>query len=391
MATQASANGSHLQESSVPPQDLLVGTRISEANDYALDQQSQSRQEASQELDDEPPRSLLYETPHQSRLVGPDHPHRGSSNDADGPFEAAQSGSNSPSGTPTTMMSHRYDERKDPERDLESSSTPQPSHPRNHTHATHPSTEAFFSPPSTNVEEQLQRTSSMRGRSTRKDVRPSQTPIASTSQDTFRSNSASPPPDLLESGSTSSELESLHLGNRKSRKRTGKQSRHQAGSRDKAAKQPLLPPPVTSGSPQSPTTQAGPSRAHQGNPYEHLRSYDDESSLQRPDAIDNVNQVAYRKGKRGHRNHRKFQSRKSQIDVAIQEDGDELALDGKPASETDRKTRRKRSRTHDSQAWIKSAGKNLTDKEKAMWMWVNVVDLDGYLQEVSSYHAGVPF
>lgn len=33
---------------------------------------------------------------------------------------------------------------------------------------------------------------------------------------------------------------------------------------------------------------------------------------------------------------------------------------------------------------MKQAGKNLSERERALWIWVNVVDLDGYLQEVRS-------
>jgi autophagy-related protein 9 len=35
--------------------------------------------------------------------------------------------------------------------------------------------------------------------------------------------------------------------------------------------------------------------------------------------------------------------------------------------------------------WMKDAGRNLSERERALWIWVNVVDLDGYLQEVNSW------
>ena len=338
--------------------------------------------------ENEPPQSLLYESTADDQQSSP--PRRDARND--GYFERSShsSGMRRKSGELPIRQSGRQhagspflaqgeDDEVDElinDRDLGSSSTPQP-YERSRTGfnaagrgmATNPDRLAGSvrspSPPTPHAA--LAQPSPVRGRGNSKEIRSTMT---SSSLSTFRSNSASPPPDLLESGSISSDLESLELGNHS--RRAGRRAKLV----DKNAQRPLLPVPVTSSHVVQPSTRndesmdAGPSqdrsRASIDDPGQHAKT---KSTGQRTDARDDVNGTPPAQEKK--KKHRRRRHDK---------DGNRSRPSSRSEGQLDA--------VGSGIGWMKDAGRNLSDRERALWIWVNVVDLDGYLQEVRRHPNG---
>lgn len=333
--------------------------------------------------DDEPPQSLLYESTTSGRRTSPNKPaqhgiYQESSPRA--PGSGRRSGelrlretTRQNTGSPF-IEQVEDDEVEEPgnDRDLGSSSTPQ-SYERSRTRfdtagqggSVNPNmrlTGSAGSASPTTPHAALAQPSPIRGRGSGKATRSTTT---STSLSTFRSNSASPPPDLLESGSISSDLESLELGN--NNRRPGRRAR----LADSSVQRPLLPAPVTA--PQTgqipglsdEVVDAGPSRNHGRTDDTDLTSLSRKANDQgdRTDARDNINGSPLPP-------ERKKKHRRKRHD----REGNRSRLSSRSGGQADSRS--------DDTGWIKDAGRNLSERERTLWIWVNVVDLDGYLQEV---------
>jgi hypothetical protein len=336
------------------------------------------------EDDDEPPQSLLYESTASDRDISPNkNPTRQS---------YPQRQPEIPDARRRSLEQRFHDTRRDnagspfiapveddetaaqiDERDFGSSSTPQP-YERSRTRfaatgdglSISPNKRVSGSPgsasPST-PHATVAQPSPMRGRSSGKATRSTTT---STSMSTFRSNSASPPPDLLESGSISSDLESLELGN------NSRRANRRSTLAERDVQQPLLPMPVTSTQGIQPqlmedrSMEAGPSRARgQGDAVDLAYSVDVSKPLNgRDDAKDDVNGPVSSSGRKK-KQHRRRRDK----------EGNRSRLSSRSAARLDS--------GRGDMGWMKDAGRNLSERERALWIWVNVVDLDGYLQEVN--------
>lgn len=197
-----------------------------------------------------------------------------------------------------------------------------------------------------------------------------------------RANSASPPPDLLMSPSSS--VSSIGLSTK----------HHRGIPRDAAAeKQSLLPLPVTTPHTTSSNTMDGSSRVGQSV---------DNSSTQ--DVIFDAKSERRREKKRSstksrtERHHHRQAKRHHKHSRVVEYGENDRGEDGEQYSDDDagnddqhamlmssflnrndsRTGRHKRSRKRVDP----TAG--LSEREKALWVWANVTDLDGYLQEVCS-------
>jgi hypothetical protein len=192
--------------------------------------------------------------------------------------------------------------------------------------------------------------------------------------DHSRTNSASPPPDLLRSRGSSVSSNGLSTNHRT--------MRSSDTFRDESGKGNLLPLPVTA--PQG------------GNRH---RSHPESEGHFAPNSVGNVifnaeldidDPPPSRKTKPDkHRHHKRRHHRppsastatESQYPAEEYSDDPHGMLMSARSTHTSEPSRRKRSkkRTKDPTA-------ALSERERAMWGWANVVDLDGYLQEVSLFH-----
>ena len=382
-------------EDSIPPDDILQSSTYRDADSYAEGRTStvkgQSRDfEAgnADDEDDDPPASIMYESEKETTHTYPeveaaalDNEQSRSNSGADRHVanrnsldfvrrDMAREDVSSP-------FINNEDEietgQKRSDRDLGSSSTPQPYERSRMRFSSGGKTSAVMSnsrlsgsggsnsPPIT-PQAPIAHPSPVRGRGSK----PARSAVTtSTSMSTFRSNSASPPPDLLESGSISSDLESLELGN------AGRRSGRKSKVVDRTAERPLLPVPVTA--PQvspfrDPLPEAGPSRTYD----RYGTEVDVDDAFDRPDARDDINGKT--EADSTSRTERKKRHRRRHKDKDTTRSRHDARSDSRGGSE----------RSRSGSKWMKQAGKNLSERERALWIWVNVVDLDGYLQEVRS-------
>jgi hypothetical protein len=373
----------------------------------ADDEQEQVRRavmlDPEDEEGDEPPQSLMYESVRSSRQengLGISHEESNPPSDILDPHQqdARRIGNRSstdtiidqtrrttrdssspflPSASDLQVQSEEkeVDGKKGSDRDLASSSTPQP-YERNKSRfdSAGQSNETPFR--KNDHHPYIAQPSPVRGRPSNQTQSGGTT---STSLSTFRSNSASPPPDLLESGSISSDLESMELGT------TGRRSLRKPGTASRVVEKPLLPPPVTYEIPFTGSTRGaepGPSRDRRYHPIpidpqtDENEMSETEREQDRPDARDNINSIRDLESGRldQSRSERKRKSRRKH-DRDKETRGSRLEDRGSSVgSQTKSKSGRKR--------WT-DAVKGLSERERALWIWVNVVDLDGYLSEVS--------
>jgi hypothetical protein len=112
--------------------------------------------------------------------------------------------------------------------------------------------------------------------------------------------------------------------------------------------------------------EAGPSRARgQGDAIDLAYSIDaSKPSNGRDDAKDDANGPVPSSGRKK-KQHRRRQDK----------EGNRSRLSSRSAARLDS--------GRGDMGWMKDAGRNLSERERALWIWVNVVDLDGYLQEVN--------
>jgi hypothetical protein len=381
-------------EDSTPPDDILQPSTYRDADSYAEGRTStvkgQSRDYEAGNADDEdddPPASIMYESEKETNQTYPQAESSGVGNEQSrSNYRADRHIANRNSldvvrrdmerGDASSPFINSIENEVETgqirsDRDLGSSSTPQPYERSRTRFSSGSKTSAVISnsrlsgssgsnsPPRT-PQAPIAHSSPVRGRGN-KPTRSTMT--TSTSMSTFRSNSASPPPDLLESGSISSDLESLELGN------GGRRSGRKSKVVDRTAERPLLPVPVTA--PQATPfrdslPEAGPSRAY--DRYEMEANVDD--AFNRPDARDDINSKA--EAGSTSRTERKKRHRRRHKDKDATRSRHDARSDSRGGSEGSRSESK----------WMKQAGKNLSERERALWIWVNVVDLDGYLQEV---------
>ncbi len=190
--------------------------------------------------------------------------------------------------------------------------------------------------------------------------------MASAMTSTIRSNSASPPPDLLESAS-SPEMRRKGLG------------------ADRLPAINLVPGSCTSSA----------SAAYQSFPPSGARSEHGARSLSA--AEKGKGRAVPRDARRSNR-HKHINSQRDMVngdslsDTSSSADSQaELAgnIADSPDSGGPSRSASRTSSRHSGRHSRKSAWHGLDERQKALWSWVNVVDLDGYLQEVRRAVIGV--
>lgn len=196
-----------------------------------------------------------------------------------------------------------------------------------------------------------------------------------------RDNSASPPPDLLRSRSSS----------KSSVRRSGTYSQRDDILHDPRGKRDLLPVPVTT--PQGPTNRQ---QRPRDPPQTHTHTSPGSVIFDAPALHDRLPASRKPKTEKHRRRARRHQRHSPADDVetpespyaaeAFSDDPQAMLMSSQSSCTGGRSSggRRRRKKRNDPTA-------GLSERERAMWGWANVVDLDGYLQEVSTWNdlAGV--